>query len=146
MRTPWKYSGLTRGLLASVLLLAAAVPVQGTGTGHSVSSFISSVPTGAMQTVTVINRSEIELSGIRNLWNFLRARVEFNSYGLDQAVYPWPPPRRHADQRPPFARRRDPCPSVHSRSGGLQVFTRASISRSTCVSVCTAENVTRRRA
>ena len=93
----WAGSGRRRGGLgaAAVALVGATsmslAPVPGAaddaGEAREVVSVGSLMSTGAvrdMQPITVIEREEIELSGMRNLWDFLRGRVDYNSFGLDR--------------------------------------------------------------
>ena len=48
----------------------------------SVSSLISGIPVGNLRPVTVIDRDDIALSGMRNVWDLLHSRDEFNYFGL----------------------------------------------------------------
>ncbi len=48
----------------------------------SVGSLISSVPVGNLRPVTVIDRDDIALSGMRNVWDLLASRDEYNYFGL----------------------------------------------------------------
>jgi iron complex outermembrane receptor protein len=68
------------------LILAAALtnPAESgeAGTDTTVASLISSVPPGKLRPVTVIDREDIALSGMHNLWDLLRSRDEFNYFGL----------------------------------------------------------------
>ena len=50
----------------------------------SVGSLMSAGAARDMQPITVIEREEIELSGMRNLWDFIAGRVDYNSFGLDR--------------------------------------------------------------
>ena len=48
----------------------------------TVGSLISGVPVGNLRPVTVIDRDDIDLSGIRNVWDLLRSRRSYNYFGL----------------------------------------------------------------
>ena len=48
----------------------------------SVGSLISGVPPGNLRPVTVIDRDDIALSGMRNVWDLLHSRDEYNYFGL----------------------------------------------------------------
>ncbi|MDD9993934.1 MAG: TonB-dependent receptor plug domain-containing protein [Rhodospirillales bacterium] len=63
---------------------ALASPAQGgdAGTDTTVGSLILSVPVGKLRPVTVIDRDDIALSGMRNVWDLLRSRDEYNYFGL----------------------------------------------------------------
>lgn len=50
----------------------------------SVGSLMSTGAVRDMQPITVIEREEIELSGMRNLWDFLAGRLDYNSFGLER--------------------------------------------------------------
>jgi len=70
-------------------LSAAPVPLAasdgaGAGTVVSTGSLMSTGAIRDLQPVTVIEREEIELSGLRNLWDFIASRLSYNSFGLDR--------------------------------------------------------------
>ena len=50
----------------------------------SVGSRMSTGAAKGLLPITVIEREDIELSGARNLWDFLAGRLDYNSYGLDR--------------------------------------------------------------
>lgn len=50
----------------------------------AVGSLMSMGAAKNLQPITVIEREEIELSGMRNLWDFIVGRVGYNSFGLDR--------------------------------------------------------------
>ena len=65
----------------------AAGAADDLGEAREVVSVGSLMSTGAvrdMQPIGVIEREEIELSGMRNLWDFLAGRRDYNSFGLDR--------------------------------------------------------------
>ncbi len=66
------------------LVLVAATPGQSTETGPetSVTSLIPGATKLDLQTVIVIDRSDIELTGMRNLWDLLSGRSGFNYFGI----------------------------------------------------------------
>ena len=59
---------------------------EGAGAGQVVStgSLMSTGAVNDLQPVTVIGREEIELSGMRNLWDFIASRLDYHSFGLDR--------------------------------------------------------------
>ena len=74
-----------------VFAAMSSVPVTGAaddgveaGEPVFVGSLMSTGATKDLQPVTVIEREEIELSGMRNLWDFLAGRLDYNSFGLDR--------------------------------------------------------------
>ena len=75
-------------LFAIFIAATAANPAQSddTGTDTTVASLISSVPPGNLRPVTVIDRDDIALSGMRNLWDLLASRDEFNYFGLHRPL------------------------------------------------------------
>ena len=73
------------GVLALVFVVAAPGPVQGAGEperGVFATSLIPGADTEDLYPVVVIDRTEIELSGMRNLWDLIRSRVDYNYFGL----------------------------------------------------------------
>ena len=75
---------LALSLFAFILAAALTNPAESgeAGTETTVASLISSAPPGKLRPVTVIDREDIELSGMRNLWDLLQSREEFNYFGL----------------------------------------------------------------
>ena len=68
-----------------ICALAAPGSVQADGDAErnvSATSLVSSAKTRDLYPVVVIDRTEIELSGMRNLWDLLRSRVDYNYFGL----------------------------------------------------------------
>ena len=74
--------------LAAALAVAAALcvaPVQGEGAadeGRSVASHIPAAAADAVRPVTVIDRTDIALSGMRTVSDLLLSRLDYNSFGL----------------------------------------------------------------
>lgn len=75
---------LVLSLIAVFVAAAVASPVQGgdAEADTSVASLILSVPVGNLRPVTVIDRDDIALSGMRNVWDLLHSRDEYNYFGL----------------------------------------------------------------
>ena len=75
-------------LIAVFMAAALTNPTQGgdAGADTSVGSLISSAPVGNLRPVTVIDRDDIALSGMRNVWDLLRSRDEFNYFGLHRPL------------------------------------------------------------
>ena len=75
---------LVLSLIAVFVAAALANPAQSedAGADTSVGSLISSMPVGNLRPVTVIDRDDIDLSGMRNVWDLLHSRDEFNYFGL----------------------------------------------------------------
>ena len=71
-------------LIAVVVAAALATPAhcEDADANTSVGSLISSVPVGNLRPVTVIDRDDIALSGMRNVWDLLHSRDEYNYFGL----------------------------------------------------------------
>ena len=79
---------------AFLLVLAAAVSTPAFGDasagpatgdarrGASVASINPVAAVSGLRPIRVIDRRELELSGIRNLWDFLASRIDYNYYGL----------------------------------------------------------------
>ena len=75
-----------------ILLLAASTIAAATsdviaqqttaGNGFSVASHIPSAAMDPVRPVAVIDRTDIELSGMNNVWDLLQSRLKFNSFGL----------------------------------------------------------------
>ena len=81
-------SGAAAAALCALAALSA-VPVpgaarDGAGSGQVVStgSLTSTGAVSDLQPVTVIGREEIELSGMRNVWDLIASRLDYNSFGL----------------------------------------------------------------
>ena len=81
---PLKRIHLALVVPAFCLMAAVTDPAQSSepGPGDSVASLISSVPAGDLRPVTVIDREDIALSGIRNIWDLLLSRDQYNYFGL----------------------------------------------------------------
>ena len=71
-------------ILGFCLMAVAADPARSSEPGPDVSvgSLISGVPAGNLRPVSVIDREDIDLSGIRNIWDLLLSRDEYNYFGL----------------------------------------------------------------
>jgi len=89
MSRPRRLTHLRRACLVLSLIpvfAAAALTssAQGSeaGTDTTVGSLISGVPVGNLRPVTVIDRDDIALSGMRNVWDLLASRDKFNYFGL----------------------------------------------------------------
>lgn len=89
MRRPHRFTRPRRrhlviSLIATFMAAALTNPAQGgdAGTDTSVGSLISGVPVGNLRPVTVIDRNDIDLSGMRNVWDLLHSRDDFNYFGL----------------------------------------------------------------
>ena len=73
------------GIILLVFAVAAPDTVRGDGEPEREASATSLVPgadTKDLYPVVVIDRTEIELSGMRNLWDLVRSRVDYNYFGL----------------------------------------------------------------
>ena len=72
--------------LICVLAIAMAAPAPSHAAGEevSVTSLVSAGAAEDLYPVSVIHREEMELSGMRNLWDFLVGRLDYNSFGLDR--------------------------------------------------------------
>ena len=82
---PWLRRFGATGVVLSTFAVAAPVPVHGDGEPErevSATSLVSSADTKDLYPVVVIDRTDIELSGMRNLWDLLRSRVDYNYLGL----------------------------------------------------------------
>ena len=86
--TPPKRRRLAVSFVAVLMAAALAGPTQGgdAGADTSVGSLISGMPVGNLRPVTVIDRDDIDLSGMRNVWDLLRSRDEFNYFGLHRPL------------------------------------------------------------
>ena len=60
----------------------ASPQVEATGGGLSVASHIPDATADAARPLTVIDRTDIELSGMKNLWDLLAGRLKYNSFGF----------------------------------------------------------------
>ena len=86
--TPPRRRHLAISFIAVFMAAALTNPAQGgdAGADTSVGSLISSVPVGNLRPVTVIDRDDIDLSGMRNVWDLLRSRDDFNYFGLHRPL------------------------------------------------------------
>ena len=76
---------ILRLVTALMIVLATSVAsqqVEATGGGLSVASHIPAAAEDAARPVTVIDRTDIELSGLVNLWDLLAGRLHYNSFGF----------------------------------------------------------------
>lgn len=69
-------------LMAFLATLATSPHVGATGGELSVASHIPGAAVDADRPVTVIDRTEIELSGLMNLWDLMAGRRHYNSFGF----------------------------------------------------------------
>ena len=69
-------------LMIVLATLVASPQVGATGGGLSVASHIPEAAEDAGRPVTVIDRTDIELSGLRNLWDLSEGRLHYNSFGF----------------------------------------------------------------
>ena len=75
-------------LLTCAVAMATTTPGRSaeTAAGASVASLISGGPAEDLRPVTVIDRSDIDLSGMRNMWDLLLSRDWYNFHGLDRPL------------------------------------------------------------
>ena len=78
-------------VVLGVVVAMSSIPVPGAADDGaeaegivSVGSLVSTGATKDLRPITVIEREEIELSGMRNLWDFLAGRLDYHSFGLDR--------------------------------------------------------------
>ena len=73
-----------RPVVALMIVAAVAASPQGEAAdrGLSVASHIPAAATGAARPLAVIDRNDIELSGMKNVWDLLRSRTGYNYFGL----------------------------------------------------------------
>ena len=73
-----------RPVVAFMIVAAVAASPQGEAAdrGLSVASHIPAAATDAARPLAVIDRNDIELSGMKNVWDLLRSRTGYNSFGL----------------------------------------------------------------
>ena len=82
---PPRLNAILRPVAAFMVVLAtsAASPqVEAAGGELSVASHIPGAATDSDRPVTVIDRTDIELSGLANLWDILAGRLPYNSFGF----------------------------------------------------------------
>ena len=70
---------------AAVLAVAMSVPGRG-DTFPAASSLVPREATPDLHPVVVIDRTDIELSGMRNLWDLLEGRDDLNAFGLHRPL------------------------------------------------------------
>ncbi len=69
-------------LMLVLATVAASPQVEAAGGELSVASHIPGAAEDAARPVTVIDRTDIELSGLMNLWDLLAGRLHYNSFGF----------------------------------------------------------------
>ena len=72
------------GTLALTLVVTAA-EADAAGGGRSAADHVSVPAAEAMTPLTVIDRADIELSGVRNVYDLLFSRRSYNAFGLSRA-------------------------------------------------------------
>ena len=71
----------------AAVVLAVAISAPGRGdTFPAASSLVPREATPDLQPVVVIDRTDIEMSGMRNLWDFLEGRDDLNAFGLHRPL------------------------------------------------------------
>ena len=81
-RRPLALFRLAAAAMIAAALSAAPVPGDATEGRSSVSSHIPAASADPVHRVAVIDRTDIALSGMNNVWDLLRGRLHYNSFGL----------------------------------------------------------------